>query len=119
MYSKYDQLRRRFCYVVNELEEIQKLVDFTNHPLVRSFAYVKHVMKNSSNTHYHFCFILHGMSTSVRLEKLLGVPKEHEFYGRDSLEAEIDYFLRGGEVDDVVPKTFRTNIKAYKKYNGV
>ena len=115
----YSQYRRRFCYVVSKLEEVQKLVDFADHPLVRSFAYVKHVMKNSSNTHYHFCFILHGVSTSVRLEKLLGVPKERVFFGRDSLETEIDYFLRGGEVDDAVPKTFRTNIKAYKKYNGV
>ena len=115
----YERFRRSFSYVVWKQEEIKKLIEFSDNPLVRGFAYVKHVMKDNGNTHYHFYFILNGMRTMYHLEKLTGVPKERIFFGRDTFKAELNYMLRAGEVDEAVPGSFKTNIKGYKKYNGV
>jgi len=115
----YKRRRRDFGYVVSEQDEVQKLLNFTNHTLVRGFAYIKHTMKNNGNTHYHFYFILNGMCTSYYLEKLTGVSMKRIFFARDTFKAELDYMLRAGEVDIADLKSFRTNIDGYKKYNGV
>lgn len=113
------RFRRHYSYVVTNQEEVQKLLNFTENPLVKGFAYVAHSMKNNGNIHYHFYFIMKDAQSSDGMEKMTGIPMERIFFARSSVKDEINYMLCAGDVDTVVRKSFRTNIEGYKKYNGV
>ena len=108
---------RRVHYLVWHEDDIKKLLVFTNCPLVKKFAYIKHQGDSEQYPHYHFYFVISG--SDEFLFKLNGVNDRYCVDCRAKESDIINYFLRSPYGCEVDLQSFKTNIEGYKNYNGI